>query len=597
MNSHSVYVFGPVLAWMFAGSVVVEEVLAKGPLGKTLIRSASNAGSIAQRAKGMVVLAAGVTAACWVNPYFHRGAMYAVEMWREAGGFVGEMLGEMISPLTIPISTWRWDLWCAAILTVVVAATYALNWRRIGPARLGVLVMALYLGATAQRNLPLLAIMGVWAGLANLRERCETRAACAESAPRLTSTIKRIGLAAVAMGSVFLAWYVATDRAWIDIGAPRETGLGVVEWDVPSGAAEFVVNSGCQPQVYNHMREGHYLGWRSAGKIKVFVDGRTDVFGDAFLREYMSTGPATWDAIAAKWGINTAIVPVRGYEALIAFLMKHASWALVYLDHRNLVFVRTIPEHAALIASHRITSAWVRPPDQPVERVEWWKRALGGAGRPWYTFGLAQSFLAVGAKRPAETYLLMTLVRFPKHERAIAELAAIERFNGVPAVGVKALTDMPKRSVWRQYSDRTLARYFDDAGKREDAIEAMERAFAAGESDTASRVMLADWYFGAKNYRAARGHYEAAVASGLDTAAEWKKLGYAREQVGDESAAAKAYERSLKIDASQHEVWYLLGLARARAGTSGGAREALTRAIQISPDFTPARRALEGLNR
>lgn len=603
VNAHSVYVFGPVLAWMFAGSVAVEGIVAaraKGGMLKELQweRVGTEAAPWRERAQGMALLALGVTAACWVNPYFHRGAVYALEMWREAGGLVGEMLGEMRSPLTIPIAIWRWDLWCAAVLTVVAVGTYVLNWRRVGPARLGVLVIAMYLGATMQRNLPILAVLTAWGGLMNLVDLHEAGWRGVVGTGRLRAA-RGVVAAAVGVGSMGLAWYVATDRAWVDINAPRETGIGVVEWDLPTGATDFVVSSGCRPQVYNHMREGHYLGWRSEGKIKVFVDGRTDVYGDDFLREYMSTGAGTWDAISTKRGINTAVLPVRGYESLIDHLRRHAGWALVYLDHRNLVFVRRIPEHSGLIAAHAIDPRreWVAPTPEPEELVEGWKRRIGGKARPWYTFGLAQSFLAVGSTGNAERYLRRTLDRFPGHERAIAELAAIERSTGREEQGAARLATLPRGSVWRGYSERVLALYLDESGRREAAIEAMERALASGETEAASRVVLGDWYFSAGNLAAAGRQYEAAARAGHETAAEWKKLGYVRERGGDDAGAAKAYERSLELDPGQHEVWYLLGVVRNRRGERPQAREALATAVRLKPDYVAARRALEAMGR
>lgn len=611
VNTHSVYVFGPVLAWMFAGSVLVEGLASRTGIGR-VVRwevEGKERGTWPRRFGAMALLAAAVTAACWVNPYFHRGATYAIEMWREAGGVVGDILSEMTSPLAIPISQWRWDMWCAAAVVVVMLGVAGLNWRGINPARLGVLVIALYLGATAQRNLPILVVMGVWATLVNLGElkaagwdgverRRWPRTEVGRSWLVQGRRVAMAGVAACAMGC---AWYIASDRAWTDIGVGRETGVGVVEWDVPRGAAEFVVENGCLPQVYNHMREGHYLGWWTGGRIKVFVDGRTDVFGDEFLREYMSTGPSTWEAITRKWAINTAIVPVRGYEGLIAYLIKHSAWALVYLDHRNLVFVRDIPQHAALISVHRIDPAKSFLPRtgsgaEPVERVDAWKRLIGGSARPWYTFGMAQSFLAIGSRTNAERYLQGALTRFPDHPRAIAELAAIKRAAG-EVEGERLLDRLGARSVWRAYSERTLARYLDEAGRREEATRAMERAFAAGESDVSSRVVLADWHFAGKNYKAAIPQYEAVIKGGSDTASEWKKLGYSKEQLGDVSGAARAYESSLARDAGQHEVWYLLGVARVRAKDVAGGREALERALTIKPDFGPARRALDGLGR
>jgi Tfp pilus assembly protein PilF len=579
VNSHSLYFLGPVLAWMFAGSAAVDVARSRRGGWKA--------------AGGQGLLAGAVTGACWINPYFHGGAMYALAIMGEMQNATADFISELRSPLTIPLSVWRWDLWAQAVLVAAVAVTYGLNWRRITLARLGVLVLMVYLGASAQRSAALVAIMGVWAGLTNLAERRDRRPLAFAGA-----VLRRAALAAAGIGAVGAAWYQASDRAWTEIGVGRETGLGVVDWDLATGAADFVVVNELGDRVFNSMHDGYYLGWRSGGKIKVFINGRTDVFGSDLLLEFASVGPGNWDAVSAKWGIHTAVLQVRGFERLVGSLVEHPGWALVYLDHRNVVFVRNRPEAQAVVAKYRIdpTAAWTARTERPDE-VEWWKRAIGGRGRPWHTFGMAQSFLAIGSVGNAERYLERTLERFPNHERAIAELAALYRFAGRTAAGDQVFGRLRAKSEWARYSERTLANRLSDAGRREEAITAMERAVSQGEREPQVLVTLGDWYFGAKNYGTAKTQYEAAVKAGVDTAEEWKKLGYAREQTGDIGGAGQAYERSLDRDANQHEVWYLLGLVQARQGDRAAASRSLERALRIKPDYAGAKRALEGLRR
>jgi tetratricopeptide (TPR) repeat protein len=449
--------------------------------------------------------------------------------------------------------------------------------------------MALYLAGTGVRNVAILVVMGVWLGLTCVQE-------LGERGWIMRISVSRALSAATAAAAVAMAWWVATDRAWVAVNAPRETGLGVVEWDVPKGAADFVVSSGADLRVYNNLRDGHYLTWRSGGRVKVFVDGRTDVPTDAFLHEYMSLNSRNFGAIWDKWQINTAVVPVHGFEQSIRVLMKSPEWALVYLDHRNLVFVRNRPEQAELISKFRIDPARLWPvPADAVERIGAWKAAIGGRVRPWYSFGMAESFLAIGSLSNAEVYLRKTLEVSPEHQRTLAELAALLRFTGRTADGDAVYARLKPKSEWAQYSERALAGYLTDAGRKEEAAAAMQRAVEAGAIDAVLFVALGDWYFEKKAYAAARSNYERAVKSGTDTAAEWKKLGYACEQTNDAAAAEAAYRKSLRRDGDQHEVWYLLGLVQARTGDRAGARASLEKSLRVKPDYVPAQRALDGL--
>jgi Tfp pilus assembly protein PilF len=441
--------------------------------------------------------------------------------------------------------------------------------------------------------------MGVWAGLRALDEEVRGREAAAspEAGTGLWGRWLVVRYSAVGAGCLALAWYVATDRFAIDAGAPRETGVGVVEWNTPAAATGFLLESGSAPQVFNQMRDGGYLIWGSGGKIKVFVDGRTDVYGEAVLRELDQLRPSNWDVMADKWGINTAVIPVNGFEDVVGYLAASKGWAPVHVDHRCVVFARDTAGNAAVIAKYRIDlgKPWTASGPEPVEEVEGWKRLIGGRGRPWYTQEMAASFMAMKSLGNSRRFLERTLERYPDSPRARAELAAIERFAGREAGGTKHSVGLSR--VWSVYSERLLAGWLMESGRKEEAAAALERAVRSGAADATMRVALADLYFQANppNFTAAKGEYERAVAEGVDTAAEWMKLGYSREKTGDKKGAEAAYRKSLARDERQYQVWYLLAGVLGGQGDRAGARAALEKCLTIKPDFEPAKRALEGM--
>lgn len=614
VNMHSVYVFGPLLAWVFAGSAVVEGVLekARGNGGTEARReegtgsgSGDKAGrgaacSGARRAVAPVVVAVLVTAACWVNPYFHRGAMYAAEMWRESGSdsIVAQTLGELRSPLAMPLSRWTWDLWAGAALAAVAAATFVWNRRRVSLARALVFAVSLFLACKAQRHVALLAVMGGWAALRNIDEAVGAGGAVpgGDAADRGARWRRAAGPVMAALGVVWggVAWYVATDRSWIGMGAPRETGFGVVEWGTPDAAVRFLKESGAPGRLFNTMREGGYLVWWSGGRVKVFVDGRTDVYGDEFLREFSSINAGNWAAITDRWAINTAMVPNQGYEGVVSMLCAPGSgWAPVHVDHRCIVFVR---EGAAeLVAKYRVdpAAAWVPRGEEPDERPEPWKRVIGGPGRPWHSLGMADSFMAMRSYGNAETYLRRGLERWPGHKRMSAMMAALEAFNGRAAESQAHFARLGGSRAWEAYSDQLLARLLMEAGRKAEAVRPLERAAAAAPADESLRLPLADLYFQTGDYKAAAEGYRWCLSRGIGGAGEWLKLGTACERSGDGAGAVAAYRESLRLEPGQAGVENLLGIALGRSGDLRGAAAAFERALKINPEHTSARQNLE----
>jgi len=64
-------------------------------------------------------------------------------------------------------------------------------------------------------------------------------------------------------------------------------------------------------QVFSTDADGDYLIYRFAPRGRVFVDGRSDMYGPAFTDEYLTAlnGSRGWDRVLAKYGVNAALVP------------------------------------------------------------------------------------------------------------------------------------------------------------------------------------------------------------------------------------------------------------------------------------------------
>jgi Flp pilus assembly protein TadD len=271
----------------------------------------------------------------------------------------------------------------------------------------------------------------------------------------------------------------------------------------------------------------------------------------------------------------------------------------VYLDHRDVVFVRRIPEHGALIGAHAIDPSrpWTPPEPAPDERPERWKALLGGPGRPWYWHEVADTFLALGSVSNAGVALERGLRAFPHHPRMSAKLAAVHRFLGRTGDADRVMASFGPRSAWHVAGDRLLAKLLMDAGRGAEAAAALERVAAGDPSDHEARLALADLLFQQGRFDAAREHYRALLESGRGGAGEWKKLAYACEQLREPGPAIDAYERSLRVDPAQHEVLWRLGVLRAARGERMQAERDLREALRLKPDFKPARDALAALGR
>jgi tetratricopeptide (TPR) repeat protein len=101
----------------------------------------------------------------------------------------------------------------------------------------------------------------------------------------------------------------------------------------------------------------------------------------------------------------------------------------------------------------------------------------------------------------------------------------------------------------------------------------------------------------AKNYKAARMAFEAAIAVDAKHARAWSGLGYAALLDGSPEAVSAAFEQALTLDADpkfQAAVWFNLGLLAEQQKDLSAARTAFSKSMELHPSEA-VRKKLDGL--
>lgn len=103
-------------------------------------------------------------------------------------------------------------------------------------------------------------------------------------------------------------------------------------------AVAYLQESGLVAQpLFNSYNWGGYLIWH---KIPVYVDGRADVYGDAFLRRYLHTADVGRDWREGLTAYQVEVVLMEAYAPLITVLIESGEWREVYRDDMAVIFVR-----------------------------------------------------------------------------------------------------------------------------------------------------------------------------------------------------------------------------------------------------------------
>lgn len=111
---------------------------------------------------------------------------------------------------------------------------------------------------------------------------------------------------------------------------------------LPVDAAKYIQRAHPPGPMFNTWAWGGYLMW-ALPQYAVYVDGRTDLYGDAFLNEYLAiiAGSDEWRAVFQERGVR--LVVIDSSAPLAAALGRSPEWTRSYHDAVSTVFVRSEP--------------------------------------------------------------------------------------------------------------------------------------------------------------------------------------------------------------------------------------------------------------
>jgi len=116
---------------------------------------------------------------------------------------------------------------------------------------------------------------------------------------------------------------------------PTQARIGV-----PLNAVAYLKENGITGNTFTDPNIwGGYLIWEMPSN-PVYIDGRIDMYGDEFMREYLGIiqGITRWQEPFDKYGVQVAIV--KPTAALRLQLEQSPQWQQVYHDEMAVVFIR-----------------------------------------------------------------------------------------------------------------------------------------------------------------------------------------------------------------------------------------------------------------
>jgi hypothetical protein len=109
----------------------------------------------------------------------------------------------------------------------------------------------------------------------------------------------------------------------------------------PVQAAQFLKQSRRAGPMFNDYGWGGYLSWTLFPDFLIYVDGRTDLYDEQFLLEYvqLANGTEQWESILARHGVRLLVIGAN--SPLAAQAGRSQMWTELHRDAVAVVYERT----------------------------------------------------------------------------------------------------------------------------------------------------------------------------------------------------------------------------------------------------------------
>ena len=301
-----------------------------------------------------------VIAATFVNPYGVDGARYPIDVLGQVAdptSVIRTVIGEMQPPWSFGHIEAVFYTW---VLIYLSAASFLLNARRLKFSRLLLWVVSIIFLDKALRNMP---FFGIPAGVImtlNVNEAWDdtVRFVNERVIPEALIALKWLSQAALAGLLIFYLLTIPSDRFYVADGGSVRFGLGYTDQKFSMGSVEWIRNSGVKGHIFNAFGMGGLCMWKfypeerdgelHYGGRQLFIDGRAEVYGGPFVKNYTSSLGGEERSIALWRGFDERfrfhVVFLNWYAGnthpILRRLYYDPEWMLCYGDGSGYVFVR-----------------------------------------------------------------------------------------------------------------------------------------------------------------------------------------------------------------------------------------------------------------
>jgi len=339
VNLHGGFILGIMILALYAGGNIVLR-LAHGPDDEEHMK----------KFKTLAVITGVVVLACFVNPQGPKILYFPFHLvGRE---YIMDNVQEWLSPNFHKNTAFE-------VLLFAYIMLFALSKRKPDIFEGGAALMLLHMSLYSARYIPLMALIVTPAAASRVGEVFDDIAASGRLSrlrERISKTAGNISSMDALMKGHVWAYGAVLACALIALNGGMAGHAKLMDYRhdpkrFPVDAVNFALDNDITGRMFNNDSWGGYIIFRTYPRYKVFFDGRSDMYGVDFMKQYVKVAGArrgymdVLDKYRVDWVIYNANHPV-------CQLLAMSGWKLVYADTTADILLRDTPANRRLIEKY-----------------------------------------------------------------------------------------------------------------------------------------------------------------------------------------------------------------------------------------------------
>ena len=535
-----------------------------------------------------------VVLACLINPYTLKGAWYPISVFFSLSGenkIFFKYIQELQKPITLQT---LWDTAQFAtykLLIILSVVSFIFNRRRIDISALFFWLVFLIFSLQAVRNAVFFAFAAYLVIITNI-----VNVSYKDIVPLRFTGKKFLYLTSAVVKLLFVIWIfqlgegIAANGYYDFDKYERKSEFGgISKRGTPSKAVDFLVQNNIQGNFFNDFNSGAYLVGHAFPSIRVFIDGRTEVYGGKFFEQYQKIweqgDTELFEQMVKKHNITGAFLnSVNQHipERILNYLYAHKDWKPVYFDHDGVVFLRNVPQNKIPIDRWAIDlSKWqplkldlLKIGSSPVNPYQPYYRAFTLEALGLHEPALAEAMEAIKIApgytdvydligkiyterkeyEKAFEHFRVAAIGEPRNQKVRHNLALCYFDMGAYEGAIKQYLRIIEMWPNEPKAYFLLAKVYAKDKQYEKTMEFLKKAHKLSPQDTKDVLGIGDILYEQGSYEKAEEVCRLVIKTNRDLALAHKKLGFVYKAMGDPQKAAEEFRQSLALDSSDEEV-------------------------------------------